>query len=225
METKIITPSAYAKITIHFGSLHIGPKSPHLDHHVSPTIHSKVSHFLHSEKVHHILNILLILDIVLLVTSMQLELHYLDSKLEDFKHECMESTCPTSSRDFHHFGNHEIELAEETCAYISVGILSLFALEHIILIICDGFHNYFRFPFQVLDLFVVLVSLGFETLAKKDVAMGTGVLIIARSWRFMRVVHGVVEIDHSEGHAGGGEHGGDDKHGDDKTTFRSKISL
>ena len=131
---------------------------------------------------------------------MQLELYYMDSKLEDFKSHCLEGTCPTDSHEYNHFGDHKLHKAEEICAYSSMSILLFFTGEHILLLIADGIIGYISHPFQVLDLVVVLVSLGFEALAKREVAMGTGILIIARSWRFMRVVHGVVEIDHSEGH-------------------------
>ena len=110
-----------------------------------------------------------------------------------------------STSHWSHFGNSTLHDSEKICAYISIGILVFFTLEHILLLLCDGVMSYIKYPFHLLDLLVVLISLGFECLAKKEVAMGTGILIIARSWRFMRVVHGVVEIDHSgsEGNAGG----------------------
>ena len=51
--------------------------------------------------------------------------------------------------------------AERVLAYISIGLLSIFLLEQLLLMYCQRL-NYFLHPFQVLDLIIVTVSLVLE---------------------------------------------------------------
>lgn len=159
-------------------------------HHNDDTLHGKLSRFVHSEKLHHALNILLILDIILLVITMQLELYYMESKIHDFENSCKLSL---SCLNFNEYGNEKIQHTEHILAKISISILIIFLVELFIVMIADGIITFFKHPLHVLDLFVVSVTMFFELQNTDNLALSLA--IIARSWRFMRFVHGVLDIE------------------------------
>ena len=55
--------------------------------------------------------------------------------------------------------------------------------------------EFFQKPMEIMDFFVVALSLYFE-LAKDTFA--AGVLLLSRTWRFVRVIHGMVELEHEQ---------------------------
>ena len=79
---------------------------------------------------------------------------------------------------------------------ITISILSIFLLELFLLILCLG-KRFFRHFFYVLDLVVVSVSFALEITfytSQSDVLSAlSGILVLARLWRFVRVGHGIVE--------------------------------
>jgi len=87
-----------------------------------------------------------------------------------------------------HFGNHDLHTAEVYLAYVSIGILGIFFIEQLLLI-AELKSEYCK-PMFVLDFCVILSSLVLEILV---VGMAvTGLLVLARTWRFARVAHGMV---------------------------------
>jgi len=92
-----------------------------------------------------------------------------------------------------HFGNPTLHDTEIILTYISMGILSLFLLEQFTLIwyLKD---QYFKNPLFLLDIFVISVSLTLE-IVHMSAGLG-GMLVMARTWRFARVAHGMVEGSH-----------------------------
>ena len=135
--------------------------------------------------VHHILNLLLIIDMIILVVSMQMEVYYLESQVEAFS-----EACHDDAHSLHDYGNHKIETIEHNLEYASIAILSIFAFEIVLAIIGEG-KVFFNNPLHCLDMVVVAVSLYFEIDGHNVAA---GVLVLVRTWRFLRIVHGVVEI-------------------------------
>jgi len=91
-----------------------------------------------------------------------------------------------------HFGNHDIHLAEVNLTYISVGILTVFFIEQLLLII--ELKSEYCKPMFILDLFVISSSLALElfVILSGKVGSGSGLLVMARTWRFARVGHGVM---------------------------------
>jgi len=103
------------------------------------------------------------------------------------------SMCYEDIRHDHSFGNHDLHTAEITLAKISAAILVVFLIEQMILMTELGF-EYFK-PMFVLDFFVICSSLAVEMLLITNawgVGASSGLLVIARVWRFARVGHGML---------------------------------
>jgi hypothetical protein len=109
---------------------------PHESLHIS----DKIYHFLHNKYVHMFFSALLLVDILIVITSISLELEYLETKLSDY--ESVVESCQEAlheSGDPHKCEDEElgkdrlIEVVEEL-AIVSLSILSLFLLESLILL-------------------------------------------------------------------------------------------
>lgn len=162
---------------------------------------------LHGSKVHHALNILLLCDLAALMCGMILELHYVESERDDFKDaliNCVQNRtlCPDLNH-MGHYGHHSLHEWCHLTEYLSVAILGVFLLENLGLIVANGC-QFFKNPWHVLDIVVVVVSLAFEL---REMIPGAddegdgeavGLLVLARSWRFIRIGHGVHEMDETE---------------------------
>lgn len=158
--------------------------------------HHRLNRFLHSNRVHLVLNILLVVDLLLVVTGLILEVEFLKTKVEDLEHVCEIGECPvpggTSHVDFEEQGNHDLEDAEKTLVYASVAILFLFLLENVGLILANGLYEFFSHFWHTVDLIVVVVSIVFELGPELD---GVGFSVVARLWRFARIGHGVHHLE------------------------------
>ena len=84
-----------------------------------------MARFLHSDRLHFFMNVLLVLDLSILIISMQLELYYLDSKIESY-----ETACDHHATDLEHYGTTSLHEAEEDLKWISIGILGIFIIEN-----------------------------------------------------------------------------------------------
>mmetsp|Transcript_22360 Transcript_22360/g.53645 ORF Transcript_22360/g.53645 Transcript_22360/m.53645 type:complete len:262 (-) Transcript_22360:33-818(-) len=96
---------------------------------------------------------------------------------------------------------HGWEEAERIIHIISIAILSLFALELLLLMIGLG-ATFFRSPFYMLDAAIIATSLFFDLSTWNN--EGAGLFILLRIWRLVRILHGVLEAstltpDHSPG--------------------------
>jgi len=104
-----------------------------------------------------------------------------------------ESLCYTDIQHDHNFGNHDLHTAEIMLAKISAAILCFFLLEQLVLI--TELKTEYLKPMFVLDLFVISSSLAVEMLLITNawgVGASSGLLVIARVWRFARVGHGML---------------------------------
>jgi len=167
-----------------------------------------VNSALHGDRAHKILNSLLILDLLALIVGMILELQYIegdrDAMLVAFK-KCVANSklCPDPSH-MGHYGDHMLHELVEITEYASMSILAIFFLENMMLVLANG-TEFFMNPWHALDLIVVVVSLGFELegmFGNNEAGGAVGLLVIARSWRFIRIGHGIHEMDASEEEAG-----------------------
>mmetsp|Transcript_2238 Transcript_2238/g.5103 ORF Transcript_2238/g.5103 Transcript_2238/m.5103 type:complete len:307 (+) Transcript_2238:247-1167(+) len=152
--------------------------------------HHRLNRFLHHHKTHFVLNILLILDVLIIIIAIQLELAFLESEIKDLEHACEHDPpehCPS------HPGNQSLEEAAHILEYFSVAILCIFALDNILLLVANG-KNYFKNPLYVFDAVVVFLAIIFETALSDAVAVG--IIVVIRSWRFVRIGHGVYETTH-----------------------------
>jgi len=154
-------------------------------------------HHVHTETF---LNALLVVDIVLLVVGMQLELLYVESQNEELMHSCEHHSCPSDDEELHEVGNHAYHEAEQMVANVSVAILCIFLLHHLFLLVSNGI-KFLKNSIFVLDFVVVVASIVFELAYTEAGTLSLGVVILFRTWRFVRIGHGVHELDkhHHEG--------------------------
>jgi len=84
---------------------------------------------------------------------------------------------------------------------MSVAILCVFLAENVGLLYGEGL-EFFHKPMEIMDFVVVCLSLYFELM--KD-TFAAGVLLLSRTWRFVRVIHGMIELKHEKQEEGGRE--------------------
>lgn len=175
------------------------------------TWQSKLNEALNSSKVHTILNVLLICDLMTVIIGMLLEQYYSDSQVqgltEAFK-DCLEkrTLCPDPSH-LAHYGNHDLHEWAERMEYASLAILLIFLLENMLLVLANGC-RFFANPFHILDIVVVVVSVGFELqgILGEGHDAGIGLVVFARTWRFIRLGHGIHEMHEEHEAEDHGEH-------------------
>jgi hypothetical protein len=183
----------------------------------------KILHFLHSKPVEYTLLSLLMFDLVILMLEMFISAEFPHCSITERNaisccpiydesagqqrwlasdsHEakiCQDSLVaspeyPVGCDDHKYPWLHTLHVAFFS---ITVSILGTFFIEMMLMIFCLGC-VFFKHFFYVLDLFVVSVSLVLEitlyTLNDDILATLTGLLVILRLWRFVRVGHGIVE--------------------------------
>ena len=181
-----------------------------------------IIHFLHQRAIHTAATVLLCLDLLIVMISLELQVQIGRLEREAMEHclheyetghavplPLLNSTCNPSGLhdcDPHETpAYHQAELlhkVEMGLAIVSCVILSLFLMENIAMMVALRL-SYFRHFFFVLDFVVVSISLGLELWAiiasqLEDVEVVLGILIIARMWRFFRVAHGLYFLEHAE---------------------------
>uniref|UniRef100_A0A7S4L0G9 Voltage-gated hydrogen channel 1 n=1 Tax=Paramoeba aestuarina TaxID=180227 RepID=A0A7S4L0G9_9EUKA len=97
--------------------------------------------------------------------------------------------------DDDNWGNGNLKEAEEALAYVSIAILCVFIIEHMILFGAMRM-DYLRSPILIFDFFVIAVSLALEIIFQGQPE--AGLLIVARAWRFIRILHGFHESTSDE---------------------------
>lgn len=145
--------------------------------------------------------VLLVLDICLVVVCGILVTLYISSKFNDCEAvvaSCGLSVASLDNECLHpHYGNHTYHEVEHVLAIVSIGILCIFLSAHLLEFYVQGI-DYFKHWQNIPDLFIVLVSLVLEIVAvsTSGAYIATGLVIIGRIWRFVRVGHGVIEGTH-----------------------------
>lgn len=146
-------------------------------------------------RLHSVLLVLLVIDLVAVVIGGVLEVHYLESKYEDAKK--VAAACAGGIGECiipDEYGDHSLHDAEVFLIVLSIVILSLFLLEHLVHL-CVLQLQYFSNWHHPFDLIVVFVSLCLEIFALTgNLHIGMGILVSARLWRFARIVHGSAEL-------------------------------
>lgn len=156
------------------------------------TWRQRLEHMLKGKRIHFWLVFLLICDVAIVITSIALEIEFLSSEVRDLEHLCETGSCPLSNGT--EVGLHPLEEWKEMLAYVSVGILSFFLVEFALHFIALGPKRFFHKPLLVFDVFVVVASMVIE-LTLENSPEG-GLIILARSWRFVRIGHGLYESVH-----------------------------
>jgi hypothetical protein len=136
------------------------------------------------------MNFLLIIDLIILITSSQLEILYLESKIDNY-----DTAKHHNADNLDHYGDDRYEEIEEILVIISITILSVFGLEIMLSLIGEGW-SYLYNPLHCMDVVVISLGLYFEIVKE---GLITELLIIARLWRFTRLIHGAYEVSASGG--------------------------
>jgi hypothetical protein len=180
------------------------------------SVQERLHRILESRTTQWVLLAMLAVDILAVISSGFLETAYLESKFEDSEAitiACIEanggrrlggSAVACALPD--HYGNETLHSAEVSLIYVSVVILGLFLIEHALHMFAS-FQQYFSDWKNLLDLFVVVVSMSFEVSALLDVKMAAsaGAIALARLWRFARIVHGTAEVTEEIAHEVSGD--------------------
>ncbi len=147
---------------------------------------AKLARFLHNDSFHNAMNVLLIFDLSILIVSMQLELYYLISQIDSFS-----EACHDHAHTLQHYGDHALHEAEQVLTWVSISILIVFLIENVLVLLSEG-SGYLDTPMHALDFIVVALSLYFELGSRTFAAT---ILLISRTWRFIRMVHGTHVLD------------------------------
>mmetsp|Transcript_19578 Transcript_19578/g.58362 ORF Transcript_19578/g.58362 Transcript_19578/m.58362 type:complete len:491 (-) Transcript_19578:39-1511(-) len=171
----------------------------------------KLHRFLTDWRVEVALTVLLVLDIIFVIVSINLEIAALDAEVKDCESyaervhkQCSAldtnchsshrfarsstSTCSCSAEET--FGNHAIEEAETGVRWTSVGILSVFVIEGLLHWLEMGLRFFTEnHGMHAFDLLVVAIALTFEAHKFGNWSGAFVLLIIGRLWRFIQFWH------------------------------------
>ena len=156
----ILDPSNYP-FTFH---LLIRSKPPHFHH-----IHWRgaLCRFLHNKYLHLFSAVLLILDMMLLISSMHIEVYHLESEIDDF-----EIACEAHAHSLHGYGDDNLLEVEEHLKWASVSILCFFGLDIVLSLLGEGVHYLYN-PMHCVDIVVVGLSLFFELQNEVSILLST----------------------------------------------------
>ncbi|CAK0894070.1 unnamed protein product [Prorocentrum cordatum] len=162
---------------------------------------ARLHKLLEDRRLHAVLLVLLVIDVFLVVLGSVLEVHYVESKYEDA--EKVAVACAAGGVGGcvipDEYGDHYFHDAEIVCILLSMTILAVFLAEHLLhmFVLQRQYFSNWHHPF---DLFVVIVALSLEIFALTgNLHVSLGIMVSARLWRFVRIVHGSAELVHAMG--------------------------
>jgi len=186
---------------------------------------TEVVHFLHSIKIQICSMVLLMLDIVIIIVELYLDMEFpachiitrdatsccapswYNSSIDDPGRRlagydlCGDGlvAVPENRAGCDYHQHAEVHVAHDVLLWLSVAILSLFGLE-LFLLFCIERLIFLRNPLYVLDAFVIAAALAIELYifyagSSQELSTVTGLLILSRSWRFVRVGHAIYMVN------------------------------
>ena len=141
---------------------------------------------IESNGVQTFLTVLLLIDIITVIIGVALDAEYPNCQAAlrvcglDENHECVEASS-------------SIMLASDVLWYMSNFILTVFVLEIILTALGVGLFTYVCTPTYLIDSVVVFASLAIE-LTEGSQRHDTGLLVLARAWRFVTLIHGMNQL-------------------------------
>lgn len=163
------------------GEIHHGPNS----------WQAKTLKFLHSSAVELTLDAFLLFDILVLFADMYNEAEHPDCYAVMENAVCEGGSEPTC---IEHEEPDIIDLVDG----LSLAVTFIFLVENMMLLVILGFWEFFGNIFHAVDFIVVATSLGLEiaflVLREDKLATVSGMLVIARLWRFVRLGHGLTTM-------------------------------
>lgn len=169
-------------------------ENEYADQHYGPgTWQCRMLRFIHSHKVQATLLFLLGVEVIGLFVAIFLNLEYpacfiIERSCIGVNTSSLELDGACSAACVHH---KDVEAAEFGLEILSLVILSIFELELICLMLLLGrmfFHN----AAYILDFVIVTITIGLIASVQTEVERNvSGLLIFTRTWRFVRVGHGI----------------------------------
>uniref|UniRef100_A0A7S3YUZ7 Hydrogen voltage-gated channel 1 n=1 Tax=Lotharella globosa TaxID=91324 RepID=A0A7S3YUZ7_9EUKA len=157
--------------------------------------HQRLNRFLHDWRTHLVLNVLLILDVIFIIVGISLELAFLESEVNDLESQCEDVSEDLREECSSHPGNTRLEDAAKGIEYASLAILILFAIDNMLLLVANGW-GFFKCPLYVFDTLVIFAAIILEVTLANGKGSPAGILVVVRTWRFIRIGHGVFETSH-----------------------------
>lgn len=162
--------------------------------------------YLHIHKVIFVFALLMLIDVIMLMVILILESIYPKCYSIEAMCECLpEATCQKECIG----PPHSVEDAIKAMNIISLVILLIFLIEVLVQIACIGCKRFSRHPFLIIDLLVILASIGIEVYAQVEENIGEGnatetdaqavsvsLLLVSRSWRLVRISHSTLSEAH-----------------------------
>jgi len=134
--------------------------------------------------VHAVKSALVMGDVALVVTGIQLQLSIFYEKMQAAQ------LLGNPSAGHHEHLAHVHHYREHACAQGSIAILSILLIENLAVLWATGWKKFIKKTTQVTDFVVVATSLVLELVFDKLTGFER---IVAELWRFVRIVHGSYE--------------------------------
>mmetsp|Transcript_24945 Transcript_24945/g.59986 ORF Transcript_24945/g.59986 Transcript_24945/m.59986 type:complete len:867 (-) Transcript_24945:248-2848(-) len=134
------------------------------------------------------MSLLLVLDVLIVISAISVRMVSLEKSIGNCQSNCREHNS-TSHCDF---ASHELDQVYEILSWTSMSILIVFGVETLLKLVANVRTFCFSI-YNVLDFVIVWTSITLEFLVRD---FGLGIIVIARTWRFVRdvvtaVVNGV----------------------------------
>ena len=136
--------------------------------------------------------ILLVFDILLVCSSIALEIEFLQSQVQDYEL----LACNLTNKRENHFsssrvGNNSLRKWHHSIDKLSISVTTIFLVENLSLL-CAMQRDFLKDVTHMTGLAVVILSIWLEVYYS-ETAEGGVFIIIARTWRFVRIGHGLYD--------------------------------
>ena len=165
------------------------------------SLFDRLYHFVHSDGVENVLNLLLVVDVLIVFIELYLSAEYPECDIIQRDGFCCSGSktlsCALEKQIVAgcdpHKHHHELHFYHQLLSRTTIGILSAFLVELLVVMIHQGPVHFFSNFLYALDFFIVSVSMALELAPPSTVTSAAGVIVIARLWRFVRVTHGIFD--------------------------------
>ncbi|KAL6076891.1 hypothetical protein QOT17_002586 [Balamuthia mandrillaris] len=129
-----------------------------------------MARFLEGPFMQYFLLALLVLDVLVLVVELGI----------------MEASCESGKEK----SDHTFHIIEQVLRYVTLSILSIFAFELLLLLLALGL-DFLKHPLYIVEVAIIATAFVLE-IGLRHLQAISGLLVIFRLWRLLRLVHGVI---------------------------------
>ena len=194
----------------------------------------EIVHFLHGMRVQILMIMLLCIDVVLIIVELSLDMQFPPCHIltRDTFSCCQRNASLPREEDVYpyyctaqhmvpqrrhpvgcdYYAHPAVNVAHTVLFATTISILAIFLLELLTLLVIEG-TIFLRNPLYVMDLLVVGLAMSLEIYLKTIDADGlaalSNLLVLSRTWRFVRVGHAIYMVDTKQRHIDhvSGKHG------------------